>query len=198
MLWAEGEVRVESRVFPSSATVGDEIFYYLRVTHPEGVSAAIPDPLPVEPLEIKKSEAMPQSRTGAGLVETFKYTLTAFELGEWPLPPVPVGISDASGVKQTFFSPPQTVRIVPSAKHPEKDELRAIKGPVSFGTREMRELLLAFLAVSQVLLVTRSARQRQFLGNCLVNSVTSRPPVLSRSQPVLTFWCHRFLACSRV
>lgn len=153
---------VKTSIWPKQATLGEEIFLFLRVSSPEGFEVDSPGrETNLFPFELKKIERLaPEVREGR-IVETYKLTLTVFELGEVAVPAVPVDFSGRRGSGR-IMSLPVKIRVVPVAAHPDKsDALRPIKGPVSLELPGIRQVLCGILAaILSVVLAVRIIRRR--------------------------------------
>ncbi len=158
---------VRTSVWPKRAAVGDEIQLFLRVASPERFTVAPPPKeARLSPFELKKIERLPPVVRNRHVIETYKLTLTVFELGELTIPSLAIDFSGAAGSGR-ILSTPVKIQVVPVAKHPEKsDTLKPIKDPVSLDMRRMREVLLAVVAalLSSVLafkVIRRRLRQKR-------------------------------------
>lgn len=136
---SEEAVRVKTHASPTRVTLGDEIRFYIRVDKAPNVTLETVSPKTnVSPFEIKKVEILPR--------DTILLTLTVFELGDLKIPPIAIRyqVSGRTGEVWTTEAP---IKVVSVGKHPkEKDDIRPIKGPVSFNMRFLRDLFLGILA----------------------------------------------------
>jgi len=131
---ATEEVTVTARAFPEKATLGDEIRLWIQVERPKKFSVLAPTrKVKVSPFEIKSVETSPIARGNNRIRETFILTLTVFELGDLTIPPVPIEVRSDTGHRQTALTDPVHVKIVSvGKKKTDKEDIRPIKGPVSF------------------------------------------------------------------
>jgi len=160
-------VEIRTRAWPEKASLGDEITLFVRVDRSEGFSVEPPTAqVRLAPFELKRLDVLPSLKKAGRVIETFKLTLIAFELGDLTIPPVPFTVTDTTGIRTTLTSEPARVRVLPSAEHPkEKDDLKPIKGPVSLDTGFLGTLALGLLALalSVVLAVKIALRRRKKL-----------------------------------
>lgn len=146
---AETGVRVKANVLPMKATMGDEITLLLRVETPEGFVVFAPSAKSrVEPFELKGITALPPIQKETQSVQAFKLTLTAFDLGELTIPPLVLNFKDTSSRVGSIASDPVKIKIVSAANHPkEKDDIRPIKGPISFDLSVIKSIILGVIAL---------------------------------------------------
>ncbi|MBI2095058.1 MAG: hypothetical protein HYT89_02700 [Candidatus Omnitrophica bacterium] len=149
-------------MWPKQATLGEEIFLFLRVSSPEGFEIAPPGhDTDLLPFELKKIDRLAPSVKDGRVVETYKLTLAIFELGELTVPAVPLDFSGRRGSGRVLSSPVK-IRIVEVARHPGKsDALRPIKGPVSLESSGLRQTIPGVLAaVLSIVLAAKIIRRR--------------------------------------
>lgn len=146
---------VKATALPSTATVGDEIRFYVRVAAPENVPAVTPDfSLGFGPFELKKMEERPEIRRNGRVTRTFVATLVIFQVGDFTIPPIPVAGTATQPVKVKIRS------VAP--KLSEKDDIKPIKGPARLDTRMVRDWALAGLAAALLaLLVAKQLLRRR-------------------------------------
>ena len=164
LVWADGAVRVKTTASPLKATMGDEITLLLRVETPEGFAVSPPSAKSrVEPFELKSIVALPVIKKDAQAIQVFKLTLAAFDLGELTIPPIVLNFKTTSGRMDSVVSDPVKIKIIPTANHPkDKDDIRPIKDPVSFGRAMIKSVILGVivLLVSGLLVVKIILRRR--------------------------------------
>ncbi len=167
--FAEDIVHVKSLATPSRATIGDEVRFYIQVDKAPGVTIEPISPkMDLSPFEIKRVEVLPSKQKGGRSQETMVLTLTAFELGELKIPPVVLQYRTDRGLAGEALTKEAAVKIVSVGKRPgDKDDIRPIKGPVSFDLRFLRDALLGilafFLTVFLVLKVVQRIRKQRLM-----------------------------------
>ncbi len=95
--------------------------------------------------------------------ETFILILTAFQLGDLKIPPLSIHYRDATGQEGQLSTPVVDVKVVSVGKKPtDKEDIRPIKGPVSFDLSFMRTWILGILAaLLSIFLVTKIILRRR-------------------------------------
>ena len=119
--------------------------------------------LNLSPFEIKKIEALPFVGGKNRVRETTILTLTVFELGDLTVPAFPVYFKNGSGSENQVLTEPVRVKVVSVGKKPtDKDDIRPIKGPVSFGIWAFWSLALGVLvALLAVFLAVKIIMRRR-------------------------------------
>ena len=148
--WAADPVTAKARAIPAKMTVGDEIHLYIEVERPKTYSILpLPPKVMVAPFEVKKIESLPPSGKNR-IRERFVLTLTVFEVGKLEIRPIIVRYKNPSGRIADVETPPVTVEVVSVRKNPKKnaaeEDIRPIKGPVSFGKGLARNAALGSTA----------------------------------------------------
>jgi len=153
---ATEEVTVTARAFPEKLTLGDEIHFLIQVERPKKYTVQAPSRhAKLSPFEIKAVETSPIVRGKNRIRETFTLTLTVFKLGDLVIPPVPVEILDADGRSDIALTDPVHVQVVSVGKKTtDKDDIRTIKGPVSFNFSAAGAWLMGFLAAALAIFLT--------------------------------------------
>lgn len=126
---ASAQSTVRSEVDTTVVTVGDRVSLTITVDHPSGAQASLPDSLDVGPFEVLDASALPVETTEEGARSTFELTLTAFELGDLEIPPVPVEVVAGDGSVETLETDRFGVEVV-SVGTDETGDIRDIHGPL--------------------------------------------------------------------
>jgi hypothetical protein len=145
--------------------MGDEIKLVVQAQRPKDyVIKPFSNDLSLTPFELKFARR-PTVRNKAGAVEeTFVFVITIFEIGDFTIPSVAVEFTDAEGRLRQANTPAIPVKVVGVAKKPDdKNEIRPIKGPISFKLGFVRALFLGVAAISLsfFLVVKVMLRKRQ-------------------------------------
>ena len=156
--FSEDVIRVKARAWPERVTIGDEIRFYIQIDKASDITIEPLSPKTnLSPFEIKKIEVLPQRQKSGRAKETLLLTLTVFELGDLKIPPVVLhtkGGQDDSGGLLTKEVPVKVVSV--GKQSTDKDDIRPIKGPVSFDLRWFWNILIGVLAfLMAVLLVVK-------------------------------------------
>ena len=142
-------IEVKARAWPTRVTMGDEIKFVIRVSHPAGHSLkSLPSDTNLSPFEIK-TKAPFTSKEAAGRVEEIAtLTLAVFQLGDLQIPAIPLTITDPQGRAERVFTKPIGIKVVGVPKRPtDGKDIRPIKGPISLAKGLTRSLWLGFLAL---------------------------------------------------
>lgn len=141
-------VQATAKVLKNKIKLGDEIRLLIQVEHPRKYTVIpLDEKIDVRPFEVKHMDSSPVLRGQNRVQETFGYTLTVFELGELKIPAVKVRFRDGSGELDDVSTEPVLVTVSGVLKKlTDKDDIRAIKGPVSIGFSRFRDWILGILA----------------------------------------------------
>lgn len=126
---ASSQSSIRAEVDTTVVTIGDRITLTITVDHPAASRATLPDSLDVAPFEVLDARALPVETTGAEASSTFELTLTAFELGELEIPPVPVRVVAADDSVETLETDRFGIDVV-SVGVDETGDIRGIRGPL--------------------------------------------------------------------
>lgn len=121
--------RITTAVDTAIVTVGDRITLTISVDHPAGAQVRLSDSVVVAPFEVIEARTLPARTTDEGVRSTFELTLTAFELGELEIPPVPIELVGADGSIERLESERYAIEVV-SVGADESGEIRDIRGPL--------------------------------------------------------------------
>ncbi len=126
--------KVKASAAPTQITLGAEFKLAIEAECPEGFSATpISRDIPIAPFEIKNIERSTRTRN-ENTVERSVLTLTVFEMGDLLVPAVMVEFRDTAGRVYQRYTDPVPIKVVGVKKRPQdKDDVRAIKPPVSYG-----------------------------------------------------------------
>lgn len=112
----------------TEVTVGDRLNATLMVEHRADQTVMWPDSLDLSPFEVLAFSPSPPRIDGDRAVSTASIVLAVFELGELDIPPVELGLSDASGGVGVVRSDPFAIGVV-SVGLDEGQDIRDVKGP---------------------------------------------------------------------
>jgi hypothetical protein len=164
-------VEITTRAWPTKTTVGGEIRLFASVEHAGGFSIE-PPPLKTSlaPFEIKKIQKLAPLERGGVTRDRFVFYLTAFEIGDFPIPPVAMRFTDRFGNPGVAQTQPVPVKIVSVGKKPtDKDDIRPIKGPVSTDTDFLRSFFLGlcafFLTLFLIVKIILRRKNRSFFDS---------------------------------
>jgi len=123
-------VTVEASVDRSVITVGDPVAYKLTVKHDPKVKVSLPEfGVGLERFEIKDFRRITprtKSNTTTGGIE---YTITAYDVGEFKIPPLPVAYTTPDGRTDTLYA--ESLKITVNSVSPSKaGDILDIKPPV--------------------------------------------------------------------
>jgi hypothetical protein len=157
--FAAGPVEATAKAMKAKIKIGDELRFHVQVTHPRKYTLEPLDKPSFGAFELKKASP-PVKRGQNRVTETFGYTLTAFEIGDFEIPPVKVSYRNESGELDQVSTEAVKVKVVSVGKKlTDKDDIRAIKGPASASMVRFRNglfaSLAALLAAAFVFLVAR-------------------------------------------
>jgi len=75
----------------TSVTVGDEIVFEVKATHPRHIHIEFTgEGTEFSPFEMKRYRPLPRKESGDQITEGMRYFLTVFKLGDLEIPPIPV------------------------------------------------------------------------------------------------------------
>lgn len=174
---AASPVTVEVRAIPDKAKIGDEIKLFVKIERPKKFTVYAPtEKLKLSPFEIKKVEQMPWERGKNRVQETYALTLTVFELGDLSVPAFPIRYKSDTGREAEVLTEPCAVKIesVRKAKKGAKDELRPIKGPLSFDLTRFWSAVFGIIAFILAVLLAVSIVWR--LSRRFVDPESLKPP----------------------
>lgn len=126
-LAAEGRIRLETTVDPSTATVGDRLVLSVRVVAEGDVqisSPAVGGSLGIFEVAAAESDA---SEDASSRVRVFRYTLVPFEVGVATIPALSVPYRIGRGPSKSQ-STPEILVTVRSVLPPEAKDIRGLKG----------------------------------------------------------------------
>ncbi len=178
--WAMAQsesVQVKATALPSRVTLGDEIRFLIQVERPKKFTLVPPsNKIKIAPFEIKKIEVSPYVDGKNRVRETFVLTLTIFELGEFKIPPMPIEYKNEGGRVGRVMTEPVSIKVVSVGKKPtDKDDIRPIKGPVSFDLAALRTWLCGIFAVLlAVILAVKIILRRRKKG--VIDPDSLKPP----------------------
>jgi len=164
-VYAAEAVGVTAKAVPARATLGEDIRIFVSVERPRLYSVELdPKSLSLSPFEVKNVERSPVTQGKNRIRETFIITVTAFELGDLKVPPIPIRFVDAKSKPGVVRTDSLAVKIVSVGKKPwDKEDIRPIKGPISFSLARWRDFFfgLAAFILTAVLLVRIGLRLRK-------------------------------------
>ncbi len=173
----QSSVDIKAIAVPSRVKVGDEIRLLIQAERPKRLTL-VPPPIAtnVAPFEIKKVETSPYVEGKNRVRETFIVTLTVFELGDLKIPAIPISTRDESGRVGQVMTEPVLIKVVSVGKKPtDKDDVRPIKGPVSYDLSFLRVWLSGIAAALLAIFLTAKIiiRRRQ---KKLIDLESLKPP----------------------
>ncbi len=171
-----GSVTAEARAWPTRVTMGDEIKFVIRVSHPVGRSLKLlPSDTNLSPLEIKTAAPFSSKEINGGVEEVAVLTLTVFQLGDLQIPAIPLTVTDPQGRAERVFTEPIKIKVVGVSKRPtDGKDIRPIKGPISLAKNLIRDLWLGGLALLlAVFLAVKIAGRRK---KKIVDLESLKPP----------------------
>ena len=131
--------RVEARVEPDTATVGDRIRLDVTVERDPGATVLYPDVAGlVAPLEVQDAVVVPERQRDGRVVESRVYVLAAFETGRMRVPPLPIAYVTAAGETGIVYT--DSLAVLIESVIPEEDLAgqptpRDIKEPIELPRR---------------------------------------------------------------
>jgi len=149
-------VTVEARAWPTRVTMGDEIKFVIRVSHPAGRSLkSLPSDTNLSPFEIKTMTPFSSKETGEHAEEVVVLTLAVFQLGDLQIPAIPLTVTDFQGHAESVFTEPVKIKVVGVPKRPtDGKDIRPIKGPISLVKGLIRNLWLGLFALLLAIFLT--------------------------------------------
>ena len=135
LVHADANVSAEVRALRSSIRIGDEVRLLLTVEHPRKYSVTFPsEKINVSPFEVKNVDPEVIRKGQNRVRETFRLTLTVFQIGDLKVPPITVQYTDDAGNPGQVATEPLSVKVASIGKKiTDKDDIRSIKKPVSIG-----------------------------------------------------------------
>lgn len=121
---------VQTRVEPSTITVGESARLLVTVAHAPGASVTWPETPPLGPFELVGLEVLEPAVEDGRTTSTAALSVTAFELGELTLPAFDLAVTDADGTTVTLTTD-ATVVTVDSVGRDEGGDIRDIKAPLA-------------------------------------------------------------------
>ena len=174
------EISLKAEVNKAFITIGDPVEYTVTIRHSPEVQVLSSIPPPGEDfLKIKKVEDIHPSE-GTALVEGRKYTLTAFQLGEFVLEPVQIQYRVGGGEAQTLTAEKIFLTVKSVAEGEVKTDIRGIKQVLAMPlgrTGLLFTLILLILGVSLILF--------RILGRKKTAILTPAEPLLSPEEQAL-------------
>lgn len=159
---AEPEISLKAEVNKAFITIGDPVEYTVTIRHSPDVQVLSNIPPPGEDfLKIKKVEDIPAAG-GPLLVEGRKYTLTAFQLGEFVLEPVQIQYRVRGGEPQTLVAEKIFLTVKSVAEGEVKTDIRGIKHVLSMPlARQGLLIILAVVILAAGLILFRFWRRKK-------------------------------------
>ncbi len=151
---ADTEISVKAEVNRAEITIGEPLEYTVQVRHGAGVKVLSRVPPPPEDLfKIKKVEDIDR-KEGGQMIEGRKYTLTAFQLGEFVIDPVKIEYRAGEGQPQILETNKIYISVTSVAKGEEKKDIRGLKATIAlvqkYGWMIISGVLLALAAAGVV------------------------------------------------
>lgn len=142
------QVRATARILVTKYTVGDNVRVLIETETPKGTTIEPPsEKSDLSPFELKKIETAPVARGKNRVRRTFILNVTAFEKGDLKFPSVALRWRAPDGRQGEVRTEPVTVTFASVGRRPsDKDDIRPIKSPASFGTRWFWNALAGALA----------------------------------------------------
>jgi hypothetical protein len=125
----DGQSTIRTEVDTTVITVGDRITLVVTVDHESAAEARLPDSIAVAPFEVTGLRTLPVETTAEGMRSTFEVTVTAFELGELEIPPVPIEVVGSGGAVEVLETDRYGIEVV-SVGVDETGDIREIRGPL--------------------------------------------------------------------
>ena len=157
-------IEVKARAWPTRVTMGDEIKFVIRVSHPVGRSLkSLPPDTNLSPFEIKTAAPLSSKEIGGHVEEVAVLTLAVFQLGDLQIPAIPLTVTDSQGHAEKVFTEPIKIKVVGVPKrHTDGKDIRPIKGPISLAKHLIRNLWLGLIALFLAgFLILKIARRRK-------------------------------------
>lgn len=124
-----GQSTIRTGVDATVVTVGDRITLTVEVDHAATAQVRLADSIAAEPFEVLRARALPIETTPAGVRSTFEITLSAFELGELEIPPIPLRVVASDGSEEVLETDRYGIEVV-SVGADESGDIRGIRGPL--------------------------------------------------------------------
>ena len=159
---ASAQSSVRAELDTARITVGDRVTLTISVEHPNDVRAALPDSLVVAPFEVLEARSLSVESSPTAARSAFEITLTAFELGELELPPIPVDVVSAEGSAEVLETDRFAVQVV-SVGADESGDIRGIRGPLGIPLSSWvlaLWVLVPLLVIAALYLLARRLRPR--------------------------------------
>jgi len=148
-------VRVEARIAPSTATVGDRLRLDVTVDRAADVRVEYPDIGGlVAPLEIQDAVLLPEEERDGRVIERRIYALASFETGPVRIPVLPIAYATAEGETATAYTDSLAVTIesvIPEEDRAGQPAPRDIKGPIELPRRIWPWVVLAAAAAAALI-----------------------------------------------
>ena len=177
----EPRVSVKAEVNRSVITIGDPVEYTITVRHDPAVQILSPvPPPPADILNIKKVEDI-HRREGSMTVEGRKFTLTAFQLGEFVLDPVKIQYRSGGKDPQTLETDKIYLTVKSVAAGEPKTDIRGVKSVIALARKFLSLLLILLAAVLGVagFMGYRAFRKPAGTGTVLETAMSPEDEALS-------------------